>query len=224
MICKFILINQRRFYISKYKSRYENIIYKFTFINENIKYYKMDNEEIEEELDDEWLDKLKSIESDYNDFYKKNTENIELYFFYLNTNNEVETINKIQYILDNNSKISKNNIVKIIKENQNKNNKKYYLKYLVKYNITIDPEEIQHLLNVDNYEGKNYMSQETYNRDIYFSDSISILQDLNALYLIFSEINKKTSINTRKINIKRPQKDKSKITNNRLDKTRRKRV
>ena len=40
----------------------------------------------------------KMLENDYNDFYKKNTENIEMFFFYVNRENELESINKINYI------------------------------------------------------------------------------------------------------------------------------
>ena len=40
-----------------------------------------------------------------------------MYFFYINSNNELESINKINYILDSKSKINKNNMIKVIKEN-----------------------------------------------------------------------------------------------------------
>ena len=48
-----------------------------------------------------------------------------MYFFYVNRENELESINKMNYILDNKSKITKDNIIKVIKENQFKNNKQY---------------------------------------------------------------------------------------------------
>lgn len=173
----------------------------------------------DEEIDDEWLNSYKMLENDYNDFYKKNTENIEMYFFYVNRENELESINKINYILDNKSKITKDNIIKVIKENQIKNNKKYKVKYIVKYNITLEPEEIIHMLNVDNKEGDNFISNESYNNDIHFSDTVCILQDLNSLYIIFNEVNIQKSIaNTRKIRIRKP------IKTNNIDNTRRKRV
>ncbi len=173
----------------------------------------------DEEIDDEWLNSYKMLENDYNDFYKKNTENIEMYFFYVNRENELESINKINYILDNKSKITKDNIIKVIKENQFKNNKKYKVKYIVKYNITLEPDEIIHMLNVDNKEGDHFISNENYNNDIHFSDTICILQDLNSLYIIFTETNKQKSItNTRKIKMRKP------IKTNNTDNTRRKRV
>lgn len=176
----------------------------------------------DEELDDEWLESYKILENDYNDFYKKNTENIEMYFFYINSNNELESINKMNYILDSKSKITKNNMIKVIKENEVKNNKKYKVKHIVKYNITLEPDEIIHMLKVDNQEGHNFMSQETYSGDIHFSDTVCILQDLNSLYIIFSEVNRKqtgtnTGANTRKIKFRKPMKTT-------IDKTRRKRV
>ena len=173
----------------------------------------------DEEIDDDWLNTYKMQDNDYNDFYKKNTENIEMFFFYVNGDNELETINKINYILDNNSKITKDNIIKVIKENQYKNNKKYKVKHIVKYNITLEPDEIIHMLNVDNKEGYNFISNVSYNNDIHFSDTICILQDLNSLYIIFTEINKQKSLtNTRKIRMRKP------IKSNNIDNTRRKRV
>ena len=41
-----------------------------------------------------------------------------MYFFYVNTNDELESINKMNYILDSKSKITKNNMIKVIKENE----------------------------------------------------------------------------------------------------------
>lgn len=170
----------------------------------------------DEDIDYSWLEnKMNDLNKydEYSNFYKKDVENIELFFVYVNSANEIELVNKIDYLLTNKKKIPINNIIKIIKENEFKNNKKYKLKHIIKYNLTIDPEDIIHMLETDNKEGTNFISSESYNNDIYFSDSISILEDINSLYIIFTEAIPNNN-KSRKI----------KYISNKLDKTRRKRI
>tara|TARA_B110000483_G_scaffold225788_1_gene285793 strand:+ start:5406 stop:5882 length:477 start_codon:yes stop_codon:yes gene_type:complete len=150
---------------------------------------------------------------EYSNFYKKDVENIELFFLYVNSANEIELVNKIDYLLTNKKKIPKKNIIKIVKDNEFKNNKKYKLSHIIKYNLTIDPEDIVHMLEADNKEGYNFISNESYRNDIYFSDSIRMLEDINSLYIIFTEAVQNNN-KSRKI----------KYTSNKLDKTRRKRI
>jgi len=69
------------------------------------------------------------------------------------------------------------------------------------------------MLEADNKEGYNFISNESYRNDIYFSDSIRMLEDINSLYIIFTEAVQNNN-KSRKI----------KYTSNKLDKTRRKRI
>tara|TARA_Y100000741_G_scaffold96121_1_gene71412 strand:- start:492 stop:1028 length:537 start_codon:yes stop_codon:yes gene_type:complete len=146
-----------------------------------------DDEDDELDLDVSWIEMYKDLEKNYDDFYKEKPENIEMIFLYINQESKLETINTTTYILDLNGSIPKNNLINIIKEHRYKNGKKYSLKNILKYNITLEPEDVIHMLSVDNKEGEAFLSQESYNRDICFADTVCILQNLNSLYFIFNE-------------------------------------
>ena len=140
-----------------------------------------------------------------------------MFFLYVNLDDELETVNSSMYILDVNSRISKNSLVNVIKEHREKHGKKYRLINLIKYNVTLDPEDVIHMLSVDNHEGDAFVTHERYNRDIHFAETVFILQNLNSLYFVFRETPAKSHrarAQTRKITV-------SPHIN---DKTRRKRI
>lgn len=140
-----------------------------------------------------------------------------MFFLYVNLDDELETVNSSMYILDVNSRISKNSLVNVIKEHREKHGKKYRLINLIKYNVTLDPEDVIHMLSVDNNEGDAFVTHESYNRDIHFAETVCILQNLNSLYFVFRETPTKSHrarAQTRKITV-------SPHIN---DKTRRKRI
>jgi len=174
-----------------------------------------DDEDDELDLDVSWIEMYKDLEKNYDDFYKEKPENIEMFFLYINEDSVLETINTTTYILDLTGSIPKNNLINIIKEHRYKNGKKYSLKNILKYNITIEPEDVIHMLSVANKEGKTFLSQESYNRDIHFADTVCILQNLNSLYFIFNETLSKS---------RRQQLTRKITTIPANDKTRRKRI
>lgn len=140
-----------------------------------------------------------------------------MFFLYVNLDDELETVNSSMYILDVNSRIPKNSLVNVIKEHREKHGKKYRLINLIKYNVTLDPEDVIHMLSVDNDEGDAFVTHESYNRDIHFAETVCILQNLNSLYFVFRETPAKSHrarAQTRKISV-------SPHIN---DKTRRKRI
>ena len=92
----------------------------------------------------------------------------------------------------------------------------YKIKSLLRYNIDLDPSEINDFVN-NNINDKRFIKSETFLTDIYYEDTIHMFQDLNALFFIFSEeravmnhtkrialtpIKHKTKRNTNKKNLK----------------------
>ena len=75
---------------------------------------------------------------------------------------------------------------------------KYKFFSLVRYNINLLPEEIPAFIkgspNIHDTNATRFLIPETYIRDIHFTDTISIFQDLNALYIIFKEVPNKNRI------------------------------
>ena len=149
-------------------------------------------EEIEEEIDNSWVENFKKMEKDYNKFYKEKTKEIDLFFLYINKENELESLVKTNSRLDENGKLTKEKLIYIIKKNQCLSNKRYQLISLLKYNLTMEPLDI---INMGS-DKEEYLSSQRYLDDISFEDTINIFQDLNSLFFIF--YSKKLSMKTTK--------------------------
>lgn len=141
---------------------------------------------MEEELDTSWIKEYQDKEKNYNEFYKEPVSSIKLFFIYVNKDNIIEFLKKEDKILNNNT-ISREGLVKIIKEKQIVGEYKYKLISLLKYNIDIDPENIEDMLYNDSYN-ENFLNIEKNLDTIKFNDTIGMLQGLNSVYFIFYPI------------------------------------
>ena len=114
------------------------------------------------------------------------------------------------------STITREQLIRIIKETQICDKIKYKLFSIVRYNIDLLPEEVGDYANEvganevganevganevgANEVGANtysnrFLTPENYINDIQFSDTISIFQDLNSLYIIFKEQERKCNL------------------------------
>jgi hypothetical protein len=174
-----------------------------------------DNDEVNNEIDNSWVEAYKLQEEKYNEFYNEKVSTIKVFFLYINTENTVVHLTKEMVTLNANSTLPREQLITLIKEKQISNNIKYKLFSLVRYNINLQPEEINafvegsanvhgpanvhgttnvqgtNVQGTTNVQGLPYMNKflipENYIQDIYFTDTISIFQDLNCLYLIFKE-------------------------------------
>ena len=125
-------------------------------------------------FDGSWIDAFEELEKDYQRFYKETVETINLFFVYVNKSNSVENVIQDKLLLD------------IIRTNNVKNDIKYKLISMLKYNITLSPEEIKSFV-FDEFDETYLESINTIN-DLHFDESITILNDLNCLYFIFYEM------------------------------------
>jgi len=155
------------------------------------------------ELDNKWIEEYEKEEQPYKDFYREKTKTIEIYYFYLNKDNELEKIKQQQYLLSEYNKISREELVQEIKSNIIDNKIKYSLLSILKHNITLDPENLKsYLLNDILSDSCNFLTTISDITDIYFEDTISFLKQLNSLFIIFYESKEKRNKNmTKKIYI-----------------------
>ena len=151
-----------------------------------------------EELDYCWITHYKETEAEYDLFYKSEVNKVNLFFYYINEQNEHHKIKKAQIDLieetDENGYlrkvIHKETLLNKIEEKEN-----YQLIAAYKYNILTEPEDI---VNEVFTSEKNYFTQIKlddadivfFEKTIVFEKTIGFFQDLNALYLILKKINK----------------------------------
>ena len=111
-----------------------------------------------------------------------------LFLLYVNKENELEHINTDKYIVQENGIIQRDIIISLIKQYQYLCSRRYKLLSLLKYNIDLEPTDIDNFIEEDFIiSDKRFITSEKYLNDIQFDDSIHMFQDLNALFFIFYE-------------------------------------
>lgn len=156
------------------------------------------------ELNDDWIDKFDKTDNLYKDFYKDNLYYTNIDFIYINRNNEIEKIKQESILLSVENSITRNELIEILKKNSFINNIKYSLMSILKYNITLDPDDIKNFLLSDNLIDYNdkFLITNNHIDKIIFEKTINMFQDLNSLFIIFYE-NKNCNNNTKKAYIKK---------------------
>ena len=162
-----------------------------------------------EKLDDEWIRVFEKTDKLYQDFYKDDLYYTNLQIIYLNRLNEIDKIKQESFLMTKPNYISREEILQILNKNSIDNERTYKLLSILKYNVTLDAEDITEFLKTDSNDINNSNnSNDTFlsviqNIDaISFDKTINMLQDLNDLILIFyeksSEIKKTPSNNVTK--------------------------
>jgi hypothetical protein len=149
------------------------------------------------ELNDDWINNFDKNDNLYKDFYKDNLYYINIDFIYINRNNEIEKIKQESVLLSVQNYITRDELIGILKRNSIDNNIKYSLMTILKYNITLDPDDIKNFLLSDDttdYNDKFLIINKNIDT-IIFEKTIHMFQDLNSLFIIFYE-NKSSNINT----------------------------
>jgi len=168
-----------------------------------------DSLDLDLDLDHTWVESYKMAEQDYDAFYNEPVTAIKVFSLYVNTANTVVTIKRDQLPLATANRLPREQLIALIKAKQYENAITYKLFSVLRYNINLLPTEIADFiapapattqtLPLDLYTTR-FLTQEAYVTDIYFSDTISIFQDLNALYLIFKEPERKHTTNAKNKN------------------------
>jgi len=148
------------------------------------------------DLDTTIIDEFEKDDELYNDFYKDKIEQINLYILYVDNNNDLFHIKKDTATL-NNGQLEKDNLKKLIRQYIRYENKKYRLISLLKWNITIEPDEISNYLR--NEKEFDFIKSIRNINSIEFEDSINLFHNLNSLYLVFHERWKLLENKTKKV-------------------------
>jgi len=155
-----------------------------------------------------WIKQFETEDEEYKDFYSEPVDSIRLLLLYVSKKNYLFHIKKDTIILENNC-LSKDSLIEILRTYMKHNNKKYRPISILKYNINLEPEEVELYVKGDN--NINFLSAEKSIDSIHFEDSIALFQNLNSIYIIFHEDCKSWHNKTKKIyirNIRKCQKHK----------------
>ena len=137
-----------------------------------------------ENLDTDWIKEYKDIEELYSDFYKEELTVVSVYFLYINRNSDLFHIKKDIMDLSNNI-LEKDIIISTLKKNMIFNKNKYRPISILKYNLTISPQDVEYYTkNTNKY---TFLESEKKIKDIKFNNSISLFNDINGIYFVLHE-------------------------------------
>jgi len=136
-------------------------------------------------LEDDWITKFNETDAVYKDFYKDDLYYVNLKFIYVNRESEIEKIKYESFLLSKPNNISREEILQILKKSSIEDERKYTLLALLKYNITMDADDIQKYISSN--EERTYLSIIKNIDSVPFDRTISLMHDLNDLILVFYE-------------------------------------
>ena len=137
-----------------------------------------------EELDTEWIDDFLTKEKLYAPFYKNKIENIRTIFIYINENNEIIHSKKFRSPIKNET-FTRDQLITNLKQNMLYNNHKFYPLHLLKFNITLNQNEINDF-NQDPSKF-NFFNEVEYVHDIIWKRTIQFFHPLNSIYIIMKK-------------------------------------
>ena len=135
-----------------------------------------------------------------------NLKSIQIIFLYVDKDNNLISSRKSAILVRKNV-IYKKKLIYLLKKNSINGDKKFYPSILLKYNICLNLDEIQHFVK-DPY-AYNFLSQEHYIQDIHWKNTIGILHKANSLYIILHERSPSNKY-TKKIYISKKKRRKTK--------------
>jgi hypothetical protein len=144
---------------------------------------------MEFELNDDWIHNFEKTDKLYQDFYKDKLYYTNINFVYVNRDNTIEKIKQESFLMSEPNYISREEIIGLLKSNSIENDKRYTLLSILKYNITLEVEEIRGFLDaldVSEYN-EQFLTPIKHIDSITFENSINMFHDLNDLILIFYE-------------------------------------
>ena len=150
-----------------------------TYTNENY------NNEYKK-LDDEWINNFEKTDELYQDFYKYDLYYINLKYIYINRTNDIEKIKQESFLMSRPNYISREEILQILKRSVTDDDRRYSLLSILKYNITLHPEEIKNFV-LNSNEERNYLKVIKNIDAIALEKTINMLHDLNEIILVFYE-------------------------------------
>jgi len=103
------------------------------------------------ELDDDWITHFEKSDKIYKDFYKDDVYFLNIHFVYVNKVNEIEFVKEENFLMSEKNYIKKEELIRILKYNNIIDNTKYSILSIIRYNITMEPDEILPFLKNENY-------------------------------------------------------------------------
>jgi hypothetical protein len=143
-----------------------------------------------EPLNDEWIHHFENTDKLYQDFYKDDVYYVNIQYIYINANNEIVKIRNEPFLLAEPNCITRDEIIGILKRNGTDKNgvSKYSVLSILKYNITLDIEDILPFLRRPHSDwNRDFLTPVKHIDTIHFHKTINMFQDVNELFIVYYE-------------------------------------
>jgi len=152
-------------------------------------------------LDDTWIKNFEKTDNLYKNFYKEDLYFINIKILYLNSNKEIIHSKQETFFMTTPNIINKEQILAILTSNIVYNEHKFKLLTILKYNFTLDVEDVKHYLTQKNTTDSNFIESINYIDDIKFNSTITMFHDLNDLIIMFYDKNMSNHTKSKKITL-----------------------
>ena len=154
----------------------------------------IENEIEIEKLKYDWITEFDKSDELYKDFYKDNLYYTNIHFIYVNNENNIEKIREEVFYMKRPNYISREEVIGIIKRNSLNNDKKYFIFSILKFIITLEPNDvIKFLKDTMPSSSELFLTSITHIDAITLEPTISMFRDLTDLFFIFHEKQMNTS-------------------------------
>lgn len=157
---------------------------------------------------DDILTEINDEQKMYSGFYVEKNNYVNVYYIYVDTNNNITYAKKDTEELIN-GMLKKEKLIMLLKNNMLIKGKKCGLMSIIKYNININNNELTYFLKDE--EKYNFLTYGTKIDDMYWEDTILSLQELNGLFIVYKESpkqNKRRKTKKKKLKIRKKLKNK----------------
>jgi|LauGreDrversion2_2_1035103.scaffolds.fasta_scaffold01024_6 hypothetical protein len=154
------------------------------------------------DLDTKWIEEFESLDENYKAFYAEDITYIKFHYIYVNKESDIDKMKEETILLRTPNYISREEIVGILKKHSKNAEKTYTVLSILKYNIDIEPYDINFFLKNTENNNENIFLKSVTNIDaIPLEKSITMFQDLNDIIIVFYEKGtNETILTTRRAN------------------------
>ena len=177
---------------------------------------QQEEETISRRLDSSWIEDFEVNDKLYEKYYLDDLYSLKVISIYLDICMNIVNVKEERFFLKKMNFLSKEELIGLLKKNGCYQTKTYKIQSILKYNLTLQPTEIQPFLQDRDHDpdiDNKYLQPIQHIEDTSLSPSISMFQDLNDIYFLFAEKQPSSSLNaTKRVIMSRPMSSKRKKT------------
>jgi hypothetical protein len=153
-------------------------------------------------MDESWIKEFQETDKLYEKYYLDDLYHIKVNSIYVDDSKNIVKIKEERIMMKENNVLTRDELVGILKKNSQYNNKQFAIQTILKYNINLEPTDIEDFLK--NKKTQSFLSAVNHIEDIPFQKTITMFQDLNDLYLLYMEKNKERKNVTKRVVMQKP--------------------